>query len=429
MNASVPNAKRPRKGRPRRRAGQGTIDGLLGRFGFVFQQVLDRIDAGLASGSIEVTLPDGTIRLLGARAPGPAAIVAIVSWRSILRLATRGSVGWYVAWSRGEWTSPDPVPLFELFVRNRETLGGTGRAAGLTRQLQRIWHWLHHNSRRGAQRNIEFHYDLGNDFYSLWLDPSMSYSSALFEEPIDPAQNMEGAQAAKLAAILDRTATAPGDTILEIGCGWGSFVEVAARAGRSVHAITLSSEQKLAVEARAEREGLAGVTVSLTDYREVAGAYDAVASIEMVEAVGQEYWPAYLQAVARALKPGGHAAIQYIAMDDAIFPAYATNVDFIQRYVFPGGMLLSESRFRAIAEAYGLEWRDRRGFGLHYAETLRRWRIAFEEAVDAGKLPLRFGQDFVGLWRYYLMYCEGGFRGGGIDVAQVTLVKSENRSS
>ncbi|MDO7843002.1 SAM-dependent methyltransferase [Sphingomonas immobilis] len=400
------------------------VDGLLGRFGFLFQQVLDRIDAGLASGSIEVTLPDGTTRLLGARAEGPAAIVEIVSWRSILRLATRGSVGWYIAWSRGEWTSPDPVPLFELFVRNRTTLGPTGRAAGLTRLLQRIGHWLHHNSRRGAQRNIEFHYDLGNDFYSLWLDPSMSYSSALFAEPIDANQSMESAQAAKLAAILDRTATAPGDTILEIGCGWGSFVEVAARAGRPVHAITLSSEQKQAVEARAGREGLSGVTVALTDYREVSGTYDAVASIEMVEAVGQEYWPAYLAAIAQALKPGGHAAIQYIAMDDAIFPAYARNVDFIQRYVFPGGMLLSEGRFRAIAEAQGLEWRDRRGFGLHYAETLRRWRIAFEDAVDAGRLPPRFGQDFVGLWRYYLMYCEGGFRGGGIDVAQVTLVKA-----
>ena len=163
--------------------------------------------------------------------------------------------------------------------------------------------------------------------------------------------------------------------------------------------------------------------MSRIDYRDVTGEYDAVASIEMVEAVGQEYWPAYLAAVARALKPGGRAALQYITIDDAIFPAYAENVDFIQRYIFPGGMLLSESRFRALAEAEGLEWRDTRTFGLHYAETLRRWRVAFDGAVAAGRLPDKFDRSFIDLWRYYLMYCEGGFRGGGIDVAHVTLVK------
>jgi cyclopropane-fatty-acyl-phospholipid synthase len=169
--------------------------------------------------------------------------------------------------------------------------------------------------------------------------------------------------------------------------------------------------------------GLTGVTVSLTDYRDVVGTYDAVASIEMVEAVGEAYWPAYLDAVARALKPGGRAALQYITIDDAIFDAYSTSVDFIQRYVFPGGMLLSEPRFHALAEARGLTWEDPRSFGLHYAETCRRWRVAFETAVAQGRLPARLDATFVALWRYYLMYCEGGFRGGGIDVAQVTLVK------
>ena len=163
--------------------------------------------------------------------------------------------------------------------------------------------------------------------------------------------------------------------------------------------------------------------MSLTDYRDVTGQYDGVASIEMVEAVGQEYWGTYLAAISRALKPGARAAIQYIAIDDAIFEAYAANVDFIQRFVFPGGMLLSESRFRAFAEQNGLEWRDRHGFGLHYAETLRRWRDRFDAAVASGRLPKKFDQKFIDLWRYYLMYCEGGFRGGGIDVAQVTLVK------
>jgi cyclopropane-fatty-acyl-phospholipid synthase len=421
MNASAPSSGRQTGASTHSRS---SLDPLLGVFAPLFHKILDRIDTGLAAGSIEATLPDERVRLLGGRAAGPAAIVTLASWRSLLRLATRGSVGWYVAWTRGEWSSPDPVGLFELFVLNRVTLGDAGRSSGLWRGMQRGWHRLRANSRAGSRRNIEFHYDLGNDFYDLWLDPTLSYSSALFAEPVSPAQSLADAQAAKLAAILERTGTTPGDTILEIGCGWGSFVEVAAQAGRGVHGITLSAEQKRAVEARAARLGLEGVTVSLTDYRDVTGTYDAVASIEMVEAVGQAFWPTYLATIARVLKPGGHAALQYIAIDDAIFDAYAGNMDFIQRYVFPGGMLISESRFRAIAADHGLTWQDRRGFGLHYAETLRRWRMAFDAVVAEGRLPARFDADFVGLWRYYLMYCEGGFRGGGIDVAQVTLVKS-----
>jgi cyclopropane-fatty-acyl-phospholipid synthase len=420
MNAPAPSSGRQHGAVTRSRT---TLDLLLARFAPLFQKILDRIDAGLASGSIETTLPDGRVRLLGGRAPGPAAVVKLASWRALLRLATRGSVGWYIGWSRGEWSSPDPVALFELFVLNRTTLGNAGRASGLWRRLQRLWHRLRDNDRVGARRNIEFHYDLGNDFYSLWLDPSMSYSSALFAEPLSEAETLEAAQQTKLAAILERTATAPGGAILEIGCGWGSFVAAAARGGRKVHGITLSPEQKRAVETRAVQDGLHDVTVSLTDYRDVTGLYDAVASIEMVEAVGQQFWPTYLAAIARALKPGGRAALQYIAIDDAIFEAYAGNVDFIQRYVFPGGMLISESRFRVIAAEHGLEWRDRRGFGLHYAETLRRWRVAFDAVAAEGRLPERFDRAFIDLWRYYLMYCEGGFRGGGIDVAQVTLVK------
>jgi cyclopropane-fatty-acyl-phospholipid synthase len=190
-----------------------------------------------------------------------------------------------------------------------------------------------------------------------------------------------------------------------------------------VHGITLSAEQKAYVEARMARAGLEGVTVGLTDYRDVTGVFDAVASIEMVEAVGQDYWPAYLATIARVLKPGGRAAIQYIAIDDAIFGAYARNVDFIQAYVFPGGMLLSESRFRAIAQAQGLRWSDQQNFGIDYADTLKIWREAFDAAVAERRLPAEFDSHFVDLWRYYLMYCEGGFRGGGIHVAQVTLIK------
>ena len=409
-----------RRGSPGRRR-RASVDWLLNRFHGTFHRILDRIDAGLDVGAIEATLPDGTQRTLGGRKPGPVAIVDMPSWRAIVRLVTGGSAGWYVAWAAGEWSSPDPVPLFDLFMRNAVSLGETARSGGLVRFLGRLAHRLRRNDKQGSRRYIEFHYDLGNDFYGLWLDPGMTYSSAMFDSD---AQSLEDAQATKLNAMLDRTATVPGDTILEIGSGWGSFAEVAARAGRKVHGITLSAEQKAAVDLRMTEAGLtADVMVSITDYRDVAGQFDAIVSIEMVEAVGQEYWPSYLSAISNALKPGGRAAIQYILIDDAIFDSYARNVDFIQRYVFPGGMLLSESRFRALAEAQGLDWQDRAAFGLDYAETLKRWRIAFDAAVDAGNLPPEFDQHFVDLWRYYLMYCEGGFRGGGIDVAQVTLIK------
>ncbi|MDQ2877680.1 MAG: cyclopropane-fatty-acyl-phospholipid synthase family protein [Pseudomonadota bacterium] len=388
------------------------------------ERVLRRVDRGLVQGRIDATLPDGRAVVLGARAEGPAVIVMLHRWRALRRLASGGSAGWYEAWADGDWSSPDPVALFELFMLNRVALGGTARARGPSRWLRRVWHALRRNDRGGARRNIEAHYDLGNDFYAEWLDPSLTYSSALFDQPIAHEQPLEDAQRAKLRAILDRTGTTPGETVLEIGCGWGSFAEEAARAGRRVHAITLSTEQQGAVAARMARQGLGGVTVALTDYRDITGTYDAVASIEMVEAVGQAYWPAYLQAIAGALKSGGRAAIQLIAIDDAIFDAYADGVDFIQRHVFPGGMLLSERRFRALAEEAGLIWRDRHGFGLDYAETLKRWRERFETAVRESRLPHRFDRNFIDLWRYYLMYCEGGFRGGGIDVMQVTLVKA-----
>ncbi len=381
-----------------------------------FHRLLDRIDRGLAVGAIEATLPDGSARLIGGRADGPVATVAVHRWRALWRLATAGSVGWYEGWEAGDWSSPDAVPLFDLFMRNRVPLGDAARAGAVARLAGRAWHRLRRNDRGGARRNIAAHYDLGNDFYREWLDESLTYSSAIFERP---GQSLAEAQAAKLHAILDRTATAPGDTVLEIGCGWGSFAALAAGEGRRVHALTLSAEQKAAVDARA----LPGVDVALTDYRDVAGQFDAVASIEMVEAVGQEYWPAYLDAIAAALKPGARAAIQYIAIADDVFPAYAASVDFIQRHVFPGGMLLSEPRFRALAAARGLDWQDRHGFGLDYAETLRQWRQRFDAADREGRLPARLDARFRRLWRYYLMYCEGGFRGGGIDVAQVTLVR------
>ncbi|MHA0326386.1 class I SAM-dependent methyltransferase [Sphingomonas melonis] len=384
-------------------------------FAPAFHRFLDRIDTGLVRGGIEARLPDGTHRLLGGRKPGPVPLVTIHRWRALVRLATGGSVGWYEAWADGDWSSPDPVPLFDLFMRNRVPLANVARAGGIPKLLLRGWHALRRNDRKGSRRNIADHYDLGNDFYREWLDPSLTYSSGIYGS----GDTLEQAQRRKLTAILDRTGTAPGDTILEIGCGWGSFAATASAAGRSVHGLTLSTEQKAELDARA----LPGVTVSLTDYRDVTGTYDAVASIEMVEAVGQAYWPAYCDTLARVLKPGGRAAIQYISIADDVFERYASSVDFIQRYVFPGGMLLSDSRFRALCEARGLVWTDHHAFGLDYAQTLRHWRERFDNADKAGRLPERLDARFRDLWRYYLMYCEGGFRGGGIDVAQVTLVK------
>jgi cyclopropane-fatty-acyl-phospholipid synthase len=382
----------------------------------LFHRILDRIDAGLEQGAIDAILPDGTRRLLGGRQEGPLAIVTVVRWRALRRLVTGGSIGWYEAWMAGDWTSPDLVPIFDLFMRNRATLGDVARAKRGARIAARLLHLLRRNDRGNARRNIAAHYDLGNDFYEAWLDPSLTYSSALF----DGEERLEAAQQRKLDAILDRAAVPPGGSLLEIGCGWGSLAEVAAKRGHKVRAITLAAEQQRFV---AERTRGLPVAVSITDYRDVKGEYDAVASVEMVEAVGEPFWRDYLAAVARALKPGGRAAIQFIKIADDIWPAYASNVDFIQAFVFPGGMLIHEPRFRALAAAQGLVWQDRQSFGIDYAETLRLWRVRFEAAVGEGRLPARFDARFVALWRYYLMYCEGGFRGGGIDVVQITLVK------
>ena len=403
-----------------------TGGGLLARmFASGFSRALDRIDAGLAVGAIEAVLPDGVRRTLGGRSPGPSAIVHLNSWNALIRLATSGSVGWYKAWTLGEWQSPDPVPLFDLFMRNGESLGNVGRAKGLWRLVNRGAHLLRKNSKGQSRKNIAFHYDLGNDFYAAWLDRTMTYSSALFAEPIAAPEPLEAAQERKIRALLDRLDLKPRQRLLEIGCGWGALMEVAARDyGVEVVGITLSAEQKAYAEARLAKAGLAErARIDLVDYRDVEGTFDAVASVEMVEAVGQEYWPAYLGAISRALKPGGKAAIQLISIRHALFDGYAANADFIQTYIFPGGLLIDEPRFAAIAEEQGLEWRDRTGFGLHYAETLRRWRERYDAAVAEERLPAGFDADFHNLWRYYLMYCEGGFRGGGIDVAQVTLLK------
>ncbi len=378
-------------------------------------RILDRIDEGLQNGSIRATLPDGSTRVIGGRAAGHDAVVKIHSYRALLRLATSGSVGWYQAWEAGEWESPDPVPLFALFMDNADGLGDAGRAHGPWRWVARAVHWLHRNTRSGSLRNIHAHYDLGNDFYAAWLDPSMSYSSARFEAG---ERDLEAAQRRKIARIGERLGN-PG-TVLEIGCGWGSLARHLADRGAKVTAISLSDEQLAWAR---ERHGAAPIDFRKQDYRDVEGQFDAIASVEMVEAVGQQFWPDFFDCIARCLKPGGRAAIQFISMRDSLFDAYARSADFIQTYVFPGGLLVRESTFRRLAEERGLSWEEREGFGLDYAETLRAWRAKFDRVVEGGGLPSGFDGRFERLWRFYLMYCEGGFRGRGIDVAQVTMVK------
>jgi cyclopropane-fatty-acyl-phospholipid synthase len=338
-----------------------------------------------------------------------------------LRLAVSGSVGWYKAWEVGEWTSPDPVPLFELFSANAVPLGEVGRAKGPARWVNALAHRLRDNAPRQARENIAAHYDLGNDFYSAWLDATMTYSSARFTSVAD---TLEDAQLHKIHTLLDRVNLAPGSRLLEIGSGWGTLAIEAARRGAHVVGLTLSEEQKEWADGRIREAGLSDkVEIRLQDYRQIDEQFDAIASVEMVEAVGQRWWSAYIECIARNLKPGGHGALQFISMDHRIFGRYARNADFIQTYIFPGGQLVDEPTFEALAKQRGLSWSDRDGFGLDYAETLRRWRERYDEAIETGKLP-GFSDEFHRLWRYYLMYCEGGFRGGAIDVAQVTMVKA-----
>jgi cyclopropane-fatty-acyl-phospholipid synthase len=390
-----------------------------------FHKLLNRIDTGLASGSLEAKLPDGKTRTLGGHAPGVSAQIELKSWRPLIRLMTSGSVGWYRGFAEGEWVSPAPEKLFELFVSNRKTLGNVARAKGAARMRNLLAHTQRKNDRANARKNIEAHYDLGNDFYSAWLDESMAYSSAIFADPLSGEESLVDAQHRKVRALLDRLDLKPGDRLLEIGCGWGGLMEVAAKEyGVTVTGITLSTEQKAFAEKRLAKAELHGTAkVELVDYRDVEGTFDAIASVEMVEAVGQEYWPAYLQTIADRLKPGGKAALQLISIEEEGFDAYAASADFIQTYVFPGGMLIEETRFERMAREAGLQWADRKGYNLHYAETLRRWRENYDAAVAAGRLPDGFDERFHKLWRFYLMYCEGGFRAGGIDVAQVTLIK------
>jgi cyclopropane-fatty-acyl-phospholipid synthase len=401
--------------------GFATGGGLLARLTApAFSKVVDQIDRRLACGGVEATLPRGEQRRLGFHASGPKAVVHLSSWLALVRLASSGSVGWYKAWTLGEWSSPDPVAVFELFAANAVPLGNVGRAKGPFRWLNALAHRLRDNAPAKARRNIAAHYDLGNDFYSAWLDATMTYSCARFASP---GETLEEAQLRKVRTLLDRLEVEPGKRLLDIGCGWGTLAIEAAKRGAAVVGLTLSTEQKAWAEAKIAEAGLSDrIEIRLQDYRDTAEQFDLIASVEMVEAVGHRWWHAYLDAIARNLKTGGRAALQFISIDDRIFDRYAQNADFIQTYIFPGGLLLDEPQFEALAHERGLSWEKREGFGEDYAETLKRWRQRYDQAVARGALH-GFEEPFHDLWRYYLMYCEGGFRGRLIDVAQVTMVR------
>ena len=370
----------------------------------------------LAIGRLTVELPDGRQVTFEGREPGPSATVRLKTTGVVKRFMTGGDLGFAEAFIEDEAESPDLTALVELFCRNKAAIQHHTRAHPLAKLARRIFHLLNRNSKSGSRRNISYHYDLGNAFYERWLDPSMTYSSALFD---GSQQDLEAAQHAKYHRLARELALEPGHRVLEIGCGWGGFAEVAARDyGAHVHGITLSREQLVYAQKRAVEAGLADrMTFEMRDYRDVAGSYDAIASIEMFEAVGEKYWPAFFSTVADRLKSGGRAALQIITIDPESFDDYRRNPDFIQRYIFPGGMLPTREHVLDHAAGAGLMQKDEFGFGLDYARTLAEWRERF-----LGSWPeiaqLGFDDRFKRMWLYYLAYCEGGFRSGNIDVRQ-----------
>ena len=369
--------------------------------------LLEKIRGGL----LEVRLPDGARFLFGEGEPG---VTLQVNDEAVFgRVLAKGDIGLSEAYLDGEWDSTDVTALLTLLARNRDALRDA--VYGSWRQLlsARLRHWFNRNSRAGSKRNIMAHYDLGNAFYRLWLDPGMSYSSALFNG--NPNQPLQAAQDAKYRRILSRLAAEPEQRVLEIGCGWGGFAEMATGDGLAVIGLTLSPAQLAWAQQRVPSADL-----RLQDYRDTAERFDHVVSIEMFEAVGERWWPTYFRTVANALKPEGRAVIQSITIRDDLFAEYRKGTDFIQQYIFPGGMLPSRAEFRAQAARQGLAVRGEFAFGVDYARTLALWRDAFD-ARWPQIAALGFDEPFRRLWRLYLSYCEAGFLAGNIDVVQFEL--------
>lgn len=367
---------------------------------------------GLQGGALAVELPDGHQMRVGHG--GLLAHWRVRDHAVFDAVLARGDIGLAETWMDGQWETDDLPAMLTLLSSNRAVLGRAVYGRALRLAAARLWHLLRANTRSGSRRNIEAHYDLGNEFYSLWLDETMTYSAAVFASEDEP---LADAQRRKYRRILDRLGVRPGQTILEIGCGWGGFAEVAATEyGCHVHGLTLSPAQLAFARTRAEQGDFADrACFELCDYRDVSGQFDHIVSIEMIEAVGERYWPVYFLRIAELLKPGGRCIIQAITIADALFARYRRGTDFIQRYIFPGGMLPSPAMVGRHAEAAGLTACGDFAFGRDYARTLARWHQTFN-ARDAEVREQGFPERFMRMWRFYLSYCEAGFTSGDIDV-------------
>jgi cyclopropane-fatty-acyl-phospholipid synthase len=372
----------------------------------------------LEHGALQLICPDGSQLQFGDGSE-PVSL-KLNNWAACSAALKSGDIGFAESYIAGDWQTDNLAALLQLLVRNRTALEDAIYGSWWGGLLYRIRHLFNRNSKSGSRRNIHAHYDIGNTFYRLWLDPSMTYSSALFAEP---TMTLQQAQHAKYARILEQLPLNAGERILEIGCGWGGFAELATNNGMQLTGLTLSTEQLEFAQQRLQQAGLAErAELKLQDYRDAEGEFDGIASIEMFEAVGEQYWDSYFDCIARRLKSGARACIQTITIADALFERYRKGSDFIQQYIFPGGMLPSPEVFRAYAQRHGLEVTDEFAFGLDYARTLADWHRAFNAVLPAVR-EQGFDERFIRTWQFYLAYCEAGFREHNIDLYQFTLVK------
>jgi len=394
-----------------------------------------RLLQNLRHGALTLHLPDGSQRRFGEHPQQnalhtpthPSASITLHNWNVFGAALKSGDIGFAECYIAGDWSTPNLTELLKVFSVNRREIDAMIFGTWFGRLLYRVKHLLHHNSRANSRKNIHAHYDLGNAFYRLWLDETMNYSGAWFEG--DLSRPLPEAQNAKVRRALEKADVKPGDRVLEIGCGWGALAEQATvERGALVVGVTLSTEQLNYANARMQRLGVSTGTngradLRLQDYRNIPDApFDAICSIEMVEAVGQAYWPEYFSTLNRLLKPGGRACIQSIVIEDTLFERYAASTDFIQQYIFPGGCLPCPRELRRHAQAAGLEVVDEFAFGADYAETLRRWRGDFLSSKSE-VAALGFDERFMRIWEFYLAYCEAAFDTGDISLVQYTLRK------
>ncbi|MEO0819635.1 MAG: cyclopropane-fatty-acyl-phospholipid synthase family protein [Pseudomonadota bacterium] len=390
----------------------------LPRWFETFFAILQRLELG----RMEIALPDGRVFVAEGKGPGPIGRIDVHDADFFSRIVREGEMGFCEMYVEGAWSTPDLQALFDLIMLNNDGVGRSFPGAAFLRAYERLRHWLRANTRAGARRNISHHYDLGNDFYGLWLDPTMTYSSALFS---GQGEDLVAAQQNKYAALCDRLELRPDDHVLEIGCGWGGFAEYAIRErGARVTALTISREQAAYARQRLFEAGLAErAEVVLRDYRDERGTYDAIASIEMLEAVGERYWPVFFGTLSERLQPGRVAGVQVITIADRLFDGYRRGTDFVQKYIFPGGMLPSPGVLRREVAAAGLTYRGSLEFGESYSRTLRLWRERFNEQWEDVR-ALGFDERFGRMWNLYLAACAACFVAGTTDVTQIAVSKN-----